>query len=866
MLRRGWRRGLGVNRRLLLVAAAGLITGQCRAQCEEQWTTFPGGGTQSGSVRASILFDEDADGPGAASLFAGGDFFFAGGADANKIARLTGTKWTPLGAGLSNDVNALEVYDNDGPGPNPPALYVGGTFTEAGGAGANRIAMWDGESWSALGEGLNDGVFALKVFDDDAEGPNPPALYVGGVFTTAGGISASRIARWDGSSWSDVSTGTDSNVDAFAVFDNDGEGPEPPSLIVGGSFTAAGGVSANGVARWDGKQWRALGEGLGGDAEDADALAVFDEDGDGPLPPSLFVAGSFNLAGRAFSPGIGRWDGLEWTGVGGGLFNGTADSLWVHDEDSDGPLPPALFVGGGFDNTAEGLELNGVARWDGVEWSALGEGMIFAPRVRTFATFDQDESDGNPPALFAGGSFDFADGLTAENVAFWNGTHWAPNGQGANAGVNVLTAQRDGDDLLPDGLYMGGTFEVVDGALAESVAHFDGFQWQGLAGGVDGSVEALTIFDPDGPDDDAQPLLIVGGGFISVDGDDSMQKIAAWDGLQWLPMGSGMAGGNGTPVVSAIAVWDPDDDGPVQPQLFAGGNFLEADGNTVNSIARWTGSTWTDLADGVNARVWSLAVFDPDGPGRLPSSLFVGGEFTQAGAIEASGVARWDNLGWHDVDGGIDDPGGPHRAFAMSVFDEDGPGGRDLPRLFVGGDFVLAGGLAASNIARWDGSVWSEVGGGANGWVQTMQTFDPDGPGPRTLGLYAGGIFGSVGGMSVNRIARWDGRNWSSLSDGISGGASALAVYDAPDGAPGDMLYVGGPLAADGQSTDNFAGWSAPRPLGDVDGDCAVGSSDLVTLLGAWGRCAECNDCAADLDGDCDVDGVDLILLLGNWQ
>ncbi len=52
---------------------------------------------------------------------------------------------------------------------------------------------------------------------------------------------------------------------------------------------------------------------------------------------------------------------------------------------------------------------------------------------------------------------------------------------------------------------------------------------------------------------------------------------------------------------------------------------------------------------------------------------------------------------------------------------------------------------------------------------------------------------------------------------------------------------------------------------GDLDGDGMVGASDLILLLGAWGRCADCDNCVADLDGDCTVGTPDLLILLGHW-
>ena len=37
-------------------------------------------------------------------------------------------------------------------------LYAGGYFTTAGGSAANYIAQWNGSSWSALGSGMNSDV------------------------------------------------------------------------------------------------------------------------------------------------------------------------------------------------------------------------------------------------------------------------------------------------------------------------------------------------------------------------------------------------------------------------------------------------------------------------------------------------------------------------------------------------------------------------------------------------------------------------------------------------------------------------------------------------------------------------------------
>ena len=80
---------------------------------------------------------------------------------------------------MNNNVSALVVSGTN--------LYAGGYFTTAGGVTANFIAKWDGSSWSALGSGMNYWVSALAV-----SGTN---LYAGGLFTTAGGVEATPFPR-----------------------------------------------------------------------------------------------------------------------------------------------------------------------------------------------------------------------------------------------------------------------------------------------------------------------------------------------------------------------------------------------------------------------------------------------------------------------------------------------------------------------------------------------------------------------------------------------------------------------------------------------------------------------------------------------
>src|ERR1035437_2835674 len=132
---------------------------------------------------------------------------------------------------------------------------------------------------------MNSWVNALAV-----SGTN---LYAGGGFTTAGGVPANYIAKWNGGDWSASGLGMNTNVQAVAV--NGGD------LYAGGYFTSAGGVPANYIAKWDGSAWSALGSGMSGGHPYPYVYALA-ADGAG----RLFVGGDFSLAGTKVSPYIAQ--------------------------------------------------------------------------------------------------------------------------------------------------------------------------------------------------------------------------------------------------------------------------------------------------------------------------------------------------------------------------------------------------------------------------------------------------------------------------------------------------------------------------------------------------------------------------------
>ena len=112
--------------------------------------------------------------------------------------------WDHLGNGGSPALSALNGHVNALNSDNPGILYVGGSFTDAGGKpNADRLAKWDGTTWSAVNGSatLNGRVDAIAY--------HAGKVYVGGEFTDVGGdTNRDFLAVWTGTSWASPCTGT----------------------------------------------------------------------------------------------------------------------------------------------------------------------------------------------------------------------------------------------------------------------------------------------------------------------------------------------------------------------------------------------------------------------------------------------------------------------------------------------------------------------------------------------------------------------------------------------------------------------------------------------------------------------------------
>jgi hypothetical protein len=350
-----------------------------------------------------------------------------------------------------------------------------------------------------------------------------------------------------------------------------------------------------------------------------------------------------------------------------------------------------------------------------------------------------------------------------------------------------------------------------------------------------------------------QGSLYAAGYFDLAGGVPGTAKLARWDGSAWNSIGAQLELFSNQ--LWGLTVWNSGQG----DNLYIAGNFQNIGGTTASYIARYDGKGFhalgsTPIAGNVPLIIFTSHVHD-DGTG---PALYVGGRFTSIDGVAASRIAKWNGTSWSALGSGVTGSGSTPSVNTMVTFD-DGTG----PALYVGGQtFTTAGGISANRVAKWDGKNWSAVGDGfANGIVWKLSVFN-DGTGDA---LYAFGTFTASGATPMNRMAKWNGTSWEQWGGGANNTVfNALRI--AGDPGVGDALVVAGQFTTIGTDTRNriaaFEG--CPEVVstpGDLNGDGTVNGADLSTLLSAWGT----SDPTADIDSNGVVGGSDLAIMLSNW-
>ncbi|MFH1143221.1 MAG: FlgD immunoglobulin-like domain containing protein [Candidatus Eisenbacteria bacterium] len=550
--------------------------------------------------------------------------------------------------------------------------------------------------------GIDGVVHVLALFKGD--------LVAGGDFSRAGDTPAANIARWDGVEWHAFGDGIEGEVFSLAVHDG---------MLVAGSWF---------VAAWDGTSWSRIGEGVEGPVY---ALATYN---------GQLVAACTSIVGPGgvtAARGVARWDGTAWTPLGAGVA-GVVEALAVHDG--------SLIAAGSFVIPGYADAVN-IARWDGTEWTPLGsefqsetrvllsagndlyaavtgspsvDGPVYSPLVHRWdgtewhplGSASAWNGWGEVNAIAIHGGTVVAAGYcgSSRKIARWNGTSWEPIFTSADP-IYAL-CEREGR------LFAAGEIHLGESSRYEGIVQWTGDLWDHVGGprgaGIAGHVKAFASYEGS----------VVAAGDLLFAGDAPVRTIARWDGSEWQAFPCDFNG-----IVNALELFGG--------ELIAAGTLHAEPGcPRVNRIARWNGARWDSLGPGLASGVpLAMTVFRGE--------LIVGGDEMD--------IARWDGVRWRTLGAGIGSPASPSDRYwvsAFAIFNGD---------LIAAGRFRTAGVHPAYTVARWDGESWHALG---------MQLRSTDYYGVRSLAvhggdLYAVGDFYPDDGEPHTMVARWDGTNWS---------------------------------------------------------------------------------------------------------
>jgi hypothetical protein len=437
--------------------------------------------------------------------------------------------------------------------------------------------------------------------------------------------------------------------------------------------------------------------------------------------------------------------------------------------------------------------------------------------------------------LYVGGAFSWAGGSNIHNLARWDGTRWHDVGGGLNGPVYALL-------FRGRNLYVGGQFTQAGSIPATNIAKWNGNKWEALGPGLSGAPNsvigpaAVLALAADGKN------LFVGGGFESA-GELSVANVAKWNGSRWSALGDGVsdsAGAASNAAVYSIAIRGP--------QVYAGGRFDRAGSTETKNVALWQRSRWRGLQAGVRGPSPTFQFWNPGDPGRVyslafvGSTLFVGGEFTEAGGTNVPG--------WPPVFAYPTNVIYLSNVFVEPVLTIDGPA---VPFPFPGSTSFV-GSIPVRNFAAWSGSSWAATDQ-FDGTVHKLLSVGEN--------LYACGEFNNVNGITMSRIAKRSSptrggvlsridpavreglRNlgflsltnpaayWAPLSTGFDGVPVTMAIQGRSVFAAGDFARAGD-VPAISVAKWNGTAWCN---LGDPAGNSLFGDPTGATIVANWDGC-----------------------------
>jgi hypothetical protein len=183
-----------------------------------------------------------------------------------------------------------------------------------------------------------------------------------------------------------------------------------------------------------------------------------------------------------------------------------------------------VYVGGLFLHVDD-ISASCIASWDmnTHTWSAMGSPMTMHD-ILPWAHAVAIAANGD---VYVGGIFDTIGGISAKNIARWDGNTWHALNAGVYNDPSDSTSYVSAISVNASDVYIGGLFVYPSGLAVNNVARWDGSAWNSLGYGTSGTFPQVMAIVVRGTN------VFVGGEFLQVsdsNGSYTVGHIAEWNG------------------------------------------------------------------------------------------------------------------------------------------------------------------------------------------------------------------------------------------------------------------------------------------------------------------------------------------------
>lgn len=299
-------------------------------------------------------------------------------------------------------------------------------------------------------------------------------LYIGGDFNKIGNVTCNRVAKWNGKQWESLGDGLNGQVLSLAVDNHN-------NLWVGGSFdgTYNNLLESKSVIMWNDhhKSWHSVDGGVNSNVARIQKLSN----------GNIVIAGDFTSTVTSLThlEKIGYWNGLNWVNLGEDfLIDKNIYALAVDQHDN-------LYIGG-YNNLSAS-----VYNWTSKTWSTLVNSNLDELN-QIINTIIVNPVTNNP--IFGGIIENFGTVTNVFNVVEYNinTNTWVPftnsNGYGLDSQCYVLFYDKINKQVLAGGSFKNLTNGIDSELVLNNVAIWNGHSWNNMGDGINGNnVESFEI-------------------------------------------------------------------------------------------------------------------------------------------------------------------------------------------------------------------------------------------------------------------------------------------------------------------------------------------------------------------------------------